>query len=72
MNIQNNFKNIINFRFRHLDTKVRLKTSGKEGTNGGGGNQSPSPERNNRSPKRSPTMGRKSSKASIQDRRSNH
>ncbi|KAF2894094.1 hypothetical protein ILUMI_12083, partial [Ignelater luminosus] len=58
-------------RFRHLDTKVRLKT-GKDTTNGGCGHQSPSPERNNKSPKRSPTMGRKSSKASLQDGKSNH
>ncbi|KAJ8981620.1 hypothetical protein NQ317_000848 [Molorchus minor] len=42
-------------RFRHLDTKVRLKTTGK-GSNGG----SPSPEgENSRSPKRSPVLSRK-------------
>ncbi|XP_044271990.1 tyrosine decarboxylase [Tribolium madens] len=40
-------------RFRHLDTKVRLKAAGKT-TNGG---QSPSPEgENNKSPKRSPVL----------------
>lgn len=44
-------------RFRHLDTKVRLKTTGKL-TNGG---QSPSPDQENtsKSPKRSPILLRK-------------
>ncbi|KAB0795493.1 hypothetical protein PPYR_12332 [Photinus pyralis] len=42
-------------RFRHLDTKVRLKTtSGKDVANGGTPSPSRSPERN-KSPKRSPT-----------------
>ncbi|XP_030761588.1 aromatic-L-amino-acid decarboxylase [Sitophilus oryzae] len=45
-------------RFRHLDTKVRLKTKG--GNNSP--RQSPSPEgENSRSPKRSPNNSRKSS-----------
>ncbi|KAK4875667.1 hypothetical protein RN001_012089 [Aquatica leii] len=47
-------------RFRHLDTKVRLKPSAKDGTNSG--KQSPSPERNNETPKPSPVMGRKLSR----------
>ncbi|CAG9761061.1 unnamed protein product [Ceutorhynchus assimilis] len=47
-------------RFRHLDTKVRLKASGKSGT--GSPRQSPSPDgENSRSPKRSPVSSRKSS-----------
>ncbi|XP_066260926.1 aromatic-L-amino-acid decarboxylase-like isoform X2 [Euwallacea similis] len=46
-------------RFRHLDTKVRLKASGKGGAISP--RQSPSPERDNKSPKRSPTSSRKSS-----------
>ncbi|KAF5272233.1 hypothetical protein FQA39_LY01315 [Lamprigera yunnana] len=48
-------------RFRHLDTKVRLKASGKDGTNSG--TQSPSPERNNKSPKPSPTLRRKANES---------
>lgn len=42
-----------NFRFRHLDTKVRLKPVK--------GGQSPSPDRDSVSPKRSPIQQRKMS-----------
>ncbi|XP_018562210.1 aromatic-L-amino-acid decarboxylase-like [Anoplophora glabripennis] len=51
-------------RFRHLDTKVRLKTAGKN--NGG----SPSPEgENSRSPKRSPVLSRKMTGSPHSDNR---
>ncbi|KAH1009541.1 tyrosine decarboxylase [Dendroctonus ponderosae] len=46
-------------RFRHLDTKVRLKASGKGEAISP--RQSPSPERDSKSPKRSPNSSRKSS-----------
>ncbi|CAG9834132.1 unnamed protein product [Diabrotica balteata] len=46
-------------RFRHLDTKVRLKTTGK-GPNGASPSVSPDGE-NSRSPKRSPISSRRSS-----------
>ncbi|XP_074026533.1 tyrosine decarboxylase 2 isoform X1 [Leptinotarsa decemlineata] len=53
-------------RFRHLDTKVRLKTSGK-GTNGGSSSASPDAE-TSRSPKRSPASSRRSSPNSDQQK----
>lgn len=46
------FKKCCYFRFRHLDTKVRLKPGQGKGINNG---RSPSPDNeNNKSPKRSP------------------
>lgn len=55
-------------RFRHLDTKVSLKAKGI--VNNGGG-QSPSPERENKSPKRSPTLSRRQSAFEQPDQRKN-